>query len=205
MADKHTPYFPQRRENDDADKHARRLSKHDAKIQAASQRPDLTFHGSTEMDQRLSIHNSFDYHSTKPTSQDKYVHSKTEKNVKTYRNSINSDKHQKVFPNQDEVLDMYDFEEAEARLKNNDFEAGPVDDMTSQGKSHHHGSHRPTKRDHYAVVHADDPHTQSQLAHNPALDVHAPTMAHAAEGDWCSSRCLVSSIFIIVSLGLIVT
>ena len=206
MSEDHKAYFPKHRDDEKFEKNLQQLSKHEKDIQFESERPDATFYGNNPMDQNTTgHHSSFDY---KPAhNQDKYKHSQTTKNVPVYHDSIPvTHHHAQVAPAPDAVIKMYD--EAEAQLMNeqaiNDSKQINDSKKTSQ---HHEGNRRPSDphaHEHVHIGHSDDPDIQQQLAHNRAMNVQAPTVIHSAEGDWCSSRCLVSSVFLVLAAGIIV-
>lgn len=199
MTEKHVPYFPKPRDEEEFDRNMRKLSHREEAHQ-----PDSTFHGNNAMDQHLTLHSSFDNTARAVPPKDSYVRNHTTKESSVYHEETIPIA-RKVAPVSDQVVDGYVYTDAEAQLEQQAIHDSHTNQVHSShrsgshGPSHHHGSSQ-----HHHVVHADDPDAAAQLAHNHALDVHAPTVINAAEGEWCSSRILVSSVLLIVAIGIII-
>jgi hypothetical protein len=190
----HVPYYPQKRKNDDAEKYAHDLSKHDPQSHA-----DSTFHGGGNAYEQ-SVHGSFDYKNDNQSSTNKYKHSQTMKDVPVYNGSIpeHHPNSNQVAPAAMNPTEMYDIEEQEL------IEQTVVRESHRKKSHSHQPDHYGGKTQHHTVVHIDDPNARSQLAHNHAMNVHAPTVLHAADNGIFSARCVIGTMGLVCVIGMIV-
>lgn len=197
----HVPYFPARRDNDDAELHIPKLSMREERLRQHAQMADSTFHGGGSAYEQ-TIHSSFDYKNNPLDSHDGYKHSQTTKDGLIHHQPVHSHDlhHNQVVPTPADVLYMHDVEEGGLT------ERSGSESHRNKSHSHHHKDqgHFGGKTQHHTVVHVDDPNAQAIIAHNHAIDVHAPTVMHAVDDGICSARCAVGSVAIVCVLGMIV-
>jgi hypothetical protein len=192
------------------EKNVRKMSKHDKAILADAARGDTTFHGKDTMDQYGSAQHRTSFEAYKPAStQDKSRKSHTSKNASVHtskkasahHDSAPVTNHTQIAPAPDDAMQLFDAEDIESQAQEQDRQ----ERLQRQQRKN---SAEPQHREHAPAAHSDTlDTTQAQLAHNRVLqpvDMHAPTALHAGYGNWCTSRCLVFSVFLIVAVAIIV-
>lgn len=173
------------------------MSQHEKDVFEQSQRADTTFHGGGNAYEQ-SIHGSFDYQQEPSGNHSKYKHSETVKHVPMHQHTIPDHHQPQVVPSTKDPTNLYDIDELAL------VEQKPP--VTEHHGSHHHKDpgHFGGHTQHHTVVHIDDPNARSEIAHHHAIDVHAPTVTHAADDGIVSSRCLVGTCFLSVAIGIII-
>jgi hypothetical protein len=218
MAEDHQAYFPKHRDEELFEKNLRRMSE--------EAETDPHGHGNSTMDQHgTAHHSSFDY---KPAHRNAAAdtsggRSHTTKFVPQHQDPVPAVSHSiHHIHNDTQIAPAPD--EGSGDIEAQDVNANEPSTKEHHTTSQHHEpshkqshkqsmkqSHKQSQKDEdghhidFHVAHSDDPDIRAQLAHNHALTVNAPTAMHAADGNWCTGRCIVFSFFMILGLGIIVT